>query len=83
MSTRRTPPPTLYTPQPNELVRDAKHHLTGHYMGPGFGKHPTVFLRPPGGGCEWETPASEIQPLIEAPELRAVRAPVRPREGSA
>ncbi|MCX4745662.1 hypothetical protein OG455_09025 [Kitasatospora sp. NBC_01287] len=75
MPARKTPPPTLYTPQPNELVRDEKHGLTGHYMGPGYAKHPTVYLRPPGGGCEWETPASEIQPLGPATDLRPTRTP--------
>ncbi|MEY9950175.1 hypothetical protein [Kitasatospora sp. GAS1066B] len=82
MSARREPPPTLYTPQLGELVRDEKHGLTGHYMGPGYGKRPTVYLRPVGGGCEWETPASEIQPLTGAPELRAVRAPGRAGEAT-
>ncbi|MCX4744245.1 hypothetical protein OG455_01735 [Kitasatospora sp. NBC_01287] len=75
MSARRIPPTALYTPQVGELVRDLKHDATGVYMGPGYGKHPTVFLRPAGGGTEWETPASEIQQLPQQPELD----PVPPR----
>ncbi|WP_329568612.1 hypothetical protein [Kitasatospora sp. NBC_01266] len=50
-------------------MRDTKHGLTGLYMGPGYGKYPTVYLRPPNGGCEWETPASEIQPVLPAAQL--------------
>lgn len=73
MTTRRTPPPALYTPRVGELVRDEKHGLNGIYMGPGFSKHPTVYLRPERGGCEWETPASEVQPLAAEPELRSAR----------
>ncbi|MDH6578552.1 hypothetical protein P3T29_004221 [Kitasatospora sp. MAP5-34] len=69
MSVRRTPPQALYEPQVGELVRDAKHGLTGEYQCPGFGKYPTVLLRPVGGGCEWETPASEIQPILPASQL--------------
>ncbi|MDH6118299.1 hypothetical protein [Kitasatospora sp. GAS204B] len=77
MTTRRTPPPVLYTPQVGELVRDLKHGLNGIYMGPGYGKHPTVHLRPERGGCEWETPASEIQPLTTEPALQPARTPAR------
>ncbi|MCX4750364.1 hypothetical protein OG455_33470 [Kitasatospora sp. NBC_01287] len=75
MNARRKPPRALYTPQLGELVRDEKHGVNGLYMGPGYGKHPTVFLRPTGGGMEWETPASEIQRLPQQPELDPVPPP--------
>ncbi|MDH6141179.1 hypothetical protein P3T35_003196 [Kitasatospora sp. GP30] len=32
-------------------------------MGPGYEKHPTVYLRPPRGGYQWEVPASKIEPV--------------------
>ena len=67
MATRRTPPPARYAPRPGELVHDCKHGLDGVYMGPGYGTHPTVYLRPERGGCEWETPAGEIRPLTAGP----------------
>lgn len=69
MPSQKPTPHAIYTPRPGELVRDTKHGLTGLYMGPGYGKYPTVYLRPPNGGCEWETPASEIQPVLPAAQL--------------
>jgi hypothetical protein len=54
-----------YAPTLGELVRDLTTGRVGTYMGPGFEKHPTVFLRPPGGGYEWEVPASDVEPVDE------------------
>ncbi|MGC0315219.1 hypothetical protein QBC98_003706 [Kitasatospora acidiphila] len=57
------PPRAPYAPQLGELVRDLTTGRVGTYMGPGYEKHPTVYLRPPRGGYEWEIPASEIEPV--------------------
>ncbi|MCX4747262.1 hypothetical protein OG455_17335 [Kitasatospora sp. NBC_01287] len=75
MSERRHPQ-AVYQPREGELVHDAKHNLTGVYQCPGFGKYPTVYLRPVGGGIEWETPTSEIQQITSAGELESVKAAV-------
>ncbi|MFE9427937.1 hypothetical protein ACFYNO_33845 [Kitasatospora sp. NPDC006697] len=61
------PQRTLYAPTPGELVRDLTTGLTGIYMAPGFGKEPTVYLRPRCGGCEWEACAYSIEPATPAP----------------
>ncbi|MFE9425276.1 hypothetical protein ACFYNO_20140 [Kitasatospora sp. NPDC006697] len=53
-------------PTPGELVRDLATGLTGIYMAPGFGKTPTVYLRPPRGGYEWEASADAIEPATPA-----------------
>jgi hypothetical protein len=57
------PRPNSYLPREGELVRDLVSGRVGQYMAPGFEKHPTVYLRPPGGGCEWEVSASDIEPV--------------------
>jgi hypothetical protein len=56
-----------YTPQLGEFVRDLTTGRIGTYMGPGYEKKPTVYLRPPGGGCEWDVPAPQIEP-VEQPD---------------
>lgn len=61
MATRRRVPQALYQPQVGEIVEDLAHGgVQGVYMGTEEGK---VFLRPRGGGQEWETYPSEIEPL--------------------
>ncbi|MCX4746189.1 hypothetical protein OG455_11750 [Kitasatospora sp. NBC_01287] len=70
---RSEPPRHPYTPQVGELVHDTKHDVDGVYQSPGFGKYPTVYLRPVGGGIEWETPASEIDRIHPARELDPVQ----------
>ncbi|MDH6118112.1 hypothetical protein ABH930_003351 [Kitasatospora sp. GAS204A] len=67
------PPKELYTPRVGEVVRDARTGRTGVYQCPGYGKYPTVFLRPEGGGVEWEVPASEVELVPVAGELEPVR----------
>ncbi len=53
---RRSP----YKPQLGELVRDLAHKgAVGAYMGTECG---LAYLRRPAGGCEWSTPAGEIEP---------------------
>ncbi|MDH6144889.1 MULTISPECIES: hypothetical protein [Kitasatospora] len=71
------PPRALYAPQLGELVRDLITGRVGTYMGPGYEKHPTVYLRPPRGGYEWEVPASEIEPVHDEPKLGPVTPTVR------
>ena len=86
MNSRRTPPQALYEPRVGELVHDEKNNLNGEYQCSGYGKQPTVFLRPVGGGCEWEAPASEIKKIVPADELEPVtasRPPRRPRGSKA
>ncbi|MGF1429295.1 hypothetical protein [Kitasatospora sp. LaBMicrA B282] len=63
MSARRKPPRPLYAPRVGELVRDGRDGRRGVYQCDGFGKDPTVYLRPVGGGVEWECPQSEVEPL--------------------
>ncbi|MEU8925410.1 hypothetical protein AB0D10_31510 [Kitasatospora sp. NPDC048545] len=70
MATSRKPPRTLYQPRVGEVVRDLAHKgAEGVYMGTVAGR---VYLRPPGGGVEWETYPSEIEPLGNAPERERV-----------
>jgi hypothetical protein len=45
-------------------------------MGPGYEKHPTVYLRPPRGGYEWEVPTSQIEPADEEWQLGQQATPV-------
>ncbi|MDH6139252.1 MULTISPECIES: hypothetical protein [Kitasatospora] len=61
------PPRAPYAPHPGELVRDLTTGRIGTYMGPGYEKHPTVYLRPPRGGYEWEVSADLIEPADNSP----------------
>jgi hypothetical protein len=79
MSAHPTParlPQAPYAPTFGELVRDRTTGRVGTYMGPGFSKkRPTVFLRPPRGGYEWEVSVSDIEPAAAEPELETVNNP--------
>ncbi|MFJ1704411.1 hypothetical protein [Kitasatospora sp. NPDC088346] len=82
MSARRHPAQALYEPKVGELVRDERSGRNGEYQCKGFGEYPTVLLRPKGGGCEWEAPASEIRKVALADEVKPVaesRPPGRPQ----
>ncbi|GAA1969761.1 hypothetical protein [Kitasatospora viridis] len=63
------PQRALYAPRNGELVRDLTTGRTGTYQGPGYEAKPTVFLRPPGGGCEWEVSAYDIEPAPPGADL--------------
>ncbi|ARF79345.1 hypothetical protein ACIG0C_01980 [Kitasatospora aureofaciens] len=68
---------TIYKPKIGEIVRDRAHKgVEGTYMGIQGGM---VYLRPRGGGQEWETYPSEIEALPNGPELIAVMRPSTPR----
>lgn len=63
MTKRSTPPSALYRPRVGELVRDRLTGEVGEHMETLGNK---VFLRPVGGGVEWDTPPSEIEQYVAA-----------------
>ncbi len=65
MSTHRTPLPA-FTPEVGEVVRDAKHDAVGVYAGR---LGPWAYLRPRGGGIEWETKLDRLERLTGELEL--------------
>lgn len=70
MRRAREPARPDYYPELGEVVYDHLHDRTGHYMGTTGGQ---VHLRPPGGGCEWPTYHSEIEPTATKGELSVPR----------
>lgn len=49
------------------LVRDRMRNRVGEVMAANA-KGTVLYLRPPGGGLEWEVPADQVQDLPQAPE---------------
>jgi hypothetical protein len=47
-------------PQPRRLVRDLSNNRIGEVMAENI-KGTRLYLRPVGGGLEWEAPADEVQ----------------------
>lgn len=63
-------PTTVYRPQVGQLVADlANHGRQGIYMDTLGGR---AYLRPNGGGCEWDTDPDRLEPVLGAPDLAPV-----------
>ncbi|GAB2731218.1 hypothetical protein GCM10010442_60920 [Kitasatospora kifunensis] len=63
-------PTTVYRPQVGQLVADLAHHgRQGIYMDTLGGR---AYLRPNGGGCEWDTDPDRLEPVPEATGLAPV-----------
>ncbi|PYC75809.1 hypothetical protein C7C46_23295 [Streptomyces tateyamensis] len=75
---RTTPPPTPYRPQLGELVSDlANNGVHGIYMGT---LDERAYLRPAGGGVEWETDPRQLQRLPGERQLERVSRRSLPRD---
>ncbi len=72
MNVHRASPQAPYTPAVGEVVRDAKHNTEGVYTGR-FGNW--AYLRPRGGGVEWDTPRTYVERLSGETELVIKLAP--------
>ncbi|GAB2715616.1 hypothetical protein [Kitasatospora kifunensis] len=63
-------PVTVYRPQLGELVVDLSNQgAHGVYMGTLGGR---AYLRPSGGGVEWDTDPNKLEPVTPAGELEPV-----------
>ncbi len=62
-------PRTIYSPQPGDLVRDLATGQVGEYQAT---LDKEVFIRPPGGGCEWTTHPTKVEPVTPADDLAPV-----------
>ncbi|GAB2697286.1 hypothetical protein [Kitasatospora kifunensis] len=77
MSRPAPTPTTIYRPQLGELVSDLTHKgACGIYMGTLSGR---AYLRPPGGGIEWDTDPDRIEPATPAGQLEPVSQRSTPR----
>ncbi|GAB2690195.1 hypothetical protein [Kitasatospora kifunensis] len=80
MTRSTTTPTTVYRPQVGTPVHDLAHPgAHGVYMGTLGGR---AYLRPSGGGIEWETDPDKLEPVTPAGELEPVihRSPPRRAE---
>ncbi|GAB2703901.1 hypothetical protein [Kitasatospora kifunensis] len=77
MSRPATTPTTIYQPQLGELVNDLAHQgARGVYMGV-LGDR--AYLRPPGGGVEWDTDPDRLEPALPVSQLEPVSQRSTPR----
>ncbi|GAB2711752.1 hypothetical protein [Kitasatospora kifunensis] len=70
MSRPATTPTTIYRPQVGAPVNDLVHPgASGIYMGTLGGR---AYLRPSGGGVEWDTDPNKLEPVNPGAELTPV-----------
>ncbi|PYC88254.1 hypothetical protein C7C46_00990 [Streptomyces tateyamensis] len=77
MAPRTNPPNTPHSPQVGEVVADLGHEgRQGVYMGRLRGR---AYLRPLGGGIEWDTDPRNLEQLSDPAQLVQVSTRSRPR----